>query len=112
MAVPDPGALAPAVDLELGGNCADRPSRQEFGTELAAFLDRVERAWGTKVVIYTNDDFDELYPVPDLGRPLWEAPYYRRPPADAHWTIWQVTSLASVDGIDGRVDLDIRRGAG
>ena len=109
VAVPDPSALAPAVDLELKGNCATRPSRQEFAIELRVFLDRVERVWGRKVVIYTNDDFDDRYPVRELGRPLWEAPYYRRPPTHAEWTIWQVTSLASVDGVKGRADLDIMR---
>ena len=111
-AVPDPAVLAPAVDLELKGNCAKRPTRQEFTSELQVFLDRVEQAWGREVLIYTTDDFDDLYPVRDLGRPLWEAPYYRRPPADEARTIWQVTSLASVDGVEGRVDLDILRRAG
>lgn len=104
----DPGALAPAVDLELKGNCGARPTRQAFAAELQRFLDRVEGAWGRPAVLYTNDDFAELYPVRDLGRPLWEATYYRRPAGPA-WTIWQVTSLASVDGVTGRVDLDLAR---
>lgn len=112
VAPPDPAAMTPAVDLELNGNCADRPSRNEFGAELTVFLDRVERAWGRRAVIYTNDDFDRLYPVRELGRPLWEATYYRRPPGDRGWVIWQVTSLASVDGVTGRVDLDLQRRPG
>jgi lysozyme len=112
VAIPDPAALAPAVDLELKGNCARRPTREEFLVELRVFLDRVERAWDRQVVIYTTDDFDDVYPVRGLSRLLWEAPYYRRPPANADWVIWQVTSLASVKGVEGRVDLDITRGTG
>ena len=30
LAVPDSAVLAPAVDLELKGNCAKRPTRQGF----------------------------------------------------------------------------------
>ena len=105
-APPDPTALAPAVDLELSGNCSDRPEQAAVIAELEVFLERVERAWGRPALVYTNDDFDELYPVRALGRDLWEATYYRRPEGD-RWTVWQVTSLAAVDGIAGRVDLDL-----
>jgi lysozyme len=106
---PDPAALPPAVDLELKGNCSSRPTQEAFAGELRAFLDRVEHAWGRKVLIYTNDDFDHLYPVRVLGRSMWEALYYRRPADGANWTVWQVTSLASVQGVDGGVDLDLSR---
>ncbi|MFI7587185.1 GH25 family lysozyme [Spongisporangium articulatum] len=105
---PDPTALAPAVDLELKGNCSRRPTRPQFAAELDAFVTRVEKAWGRTMIVYTNDDFDDLYPVRDQGRPLWEATYYRRP-EERTWTIWQVTALASIDGVNGGADLDIQR---
>jgi lysozyme len=108
VAPPDPTALAPAVDLELSGNCSARPSPESLIAELEAFLAPVERAWGRKALLYTNDEFDDRYPVRALGRDLWEATYYRRPSGE-QWTIWQVTSLAAVNGVAGRVDLDLMR---
>lgn len=108
VARPDSGALAPAVDLELGGNCSDRPAAADVLEELDVFLSEVERAWGAQVVIYTNDEFDDRYPVRDLRRKLWEPRHYRRP-SGSQWVLWQVTHRAAVDGIRGGVDLDVRR---
>lgn len=107
-APPEPHALPPAVDLELGGNCSDRPAPRDLLDQLQVFLRAVEQAWGQQVIIYTNDEFDERYPVRALGRKLWEPQHYRRPPG-SRWTLWQVTNRAAVDGINGLVDLDIRR---
>lgn len=112
VAAPDRTALPPAVDLELNGSCARRPARADLLAELRVFPEQVEAAWGRSAVIYTNDDFAERYPVRALGRELWEAPYYRRPADDADWAIWQVTSRARVDGVDGYVDLDLARRTG
>ena len=111
VAVPDPAdpaVLAPAVDLELKGNCTRRPTRQQVSTQLRVFLDRVEQAWGRKVLIYTSDDFDGVYPGRDLGRPLWEATYYRRPAGHLPDPPGGL-GRAAVDGVSGRVDLDIGR---
>lgn len=67
----DPEALAPAVDLELAGNCSERPSRAAVSREVDAFLDRVEVAWGRKVVLYVGDDWDRAYPTrARLDRPV------------------------------------------
>lgn len=46
VAPPDPPALAPAVDLELAGNCTRRPPASDVQAELRAFLEIVEAAWG------------------------------------------------------------------
>jgi lysozyme len=106
--MPDAGALPPAVDLELGGNCSSRPAEQTVLAEVKVFLDLVERAWARPVVIYTNDDFQAKYSVRDLGRPLWEVSRPFRP-HDNRWQIWQLHGYAKVDGIGGRVDLDVVR---
>jgi lysozyme len=107
-APPDRAALPPAVDLEFGGNCRARPSRDTLLDELGVFLSAVEEAWGRQAVVYTNDDFDARYRVRRLGRPLWEVARLFRP-NDARWRIWQLHGYAEVDGITNKVDLDVVR---
>ncbi len=108
----DADALAPAVDLELAGNCRDRPDNATVQRELAAFLALVEEATGHEVILYVGDDFEGRYPVRrQLDRPIWHPRFLRRPNVD-RWVIWQVMGFAHVDGIDGSVDLDIGRSAG
>ena len=110
-AVPeDPDALPPAVDLELAGNCADRPSRSRVEREVRAFIDAVEAKTGRPVVLYLGDDFEGRYHLrDDLDRPDWRRRILLRPRGD-RWWIWQVSGEARVDGIDGPTDLDVMRG--
>lgn len=105
--VPRDAELAPAVDLEIAGNCSARPPRQDVQRELDAFLRAVEEATGERVVLYLGEDWQRVYPVERDGRPLWLRRILRRPAGD--WTVWQVMGTARVDGIAGPVDLDVRR---
>jgi lysozyme len=106
--VPDDAeALAPAVDLELKGNCARRPSEAAVNRELATFLEMVEADTGLATILYIGDEFERRYPVRDeLGRPLWLFRFLRRPNV-AGWVMWQVDGFAHVEGVDGDVDLDV-----
>lgn len=109
IAPPDQGALPPAVNLELVGNCATRPSRAHLERELAAFLARVESAWHVPMVLYVGDEWERMYPSRKrLGRTLWQLRVLRRP-RQAQWVVWQVHGLAHVEGLKGRVDLDVMR---
>jgi lysozyme len=109
VAHPDRAALAPAVDLELAGNCSARPSAAEINDHLHDFLGLVEEAWGREVVLYVGDDFERLYPVRDrLDRPLWHRRFLLRPNVDG-WLIWQLHGYAHVEGIVGGVDLNVMR---
>jgi lysozyme len=108
----DGGALAPAVDVETGGNCATRLSRDDLHRELGSFVDAVERATGRTVLVYLLDDVDGAEGLRDeLGRPQWRRSILRRPAGG--WAVWQVSAFARVRGIDGPADLDVMRpGAG
>ena len=109
VAPPEPEALAPAVDLELAGNCSRRPTGAEVEAELDRFIGLVEAAWGRPLVLYVGDDWDRRYPVRTrLGRPLWHRRLLRRPDLDG-WVIWQVHGRADIDGIRGPVDLNVKR---
>jgi lysozyme len=83
VASPDPRALAPAVDLELAGNCSRRPPASNVEAELRRFLEIVEAAWGQPALLYVRDDWESRYPVrTSLDRPLWQFRFVRRPNVD------------------------------
>lgn len=104
----EPGALPPAVDLELSGNCHLRPGLHAVGVQLSAFLRLLQRATGRTVVVYLGDDFARRYPLPLFSRhPLWLRRILLRPAGG--WTIWQVDGNAHIGGIHGDVDLDVGR---
>lgn len=110
VATPDREALRPAVDLELVGNCNRRPSAAMVYRSLRDFLQLVEDAWGTDALLYVGDDFEDRYPIrARLDRPLWLRRFLLRPVADS-WAVWQLHGYARVQGISGRVDLDVMRG--
>jgi len=103
-----PGELAPALDLELSGNCSRRPARRGVETQLTDYLHAVQHAMRQAVVIYLGDDFARYYHLPLLYRhPLWLRSILRRP--QPGWIIWQVDGFAHIPGITGRVDLDVSR---
>lgn len=108
VAPPSAPALAPAVDLELAGNCSSRPPQETVDAELTDFLRIVEADWGREVVLYVGLDFERRYPVRDwLDRPLWIRRFLLRP--SEPWSIWQLHGYANVDGIDDSVDLNVMR---
>lgn len=107
-APPDRDALAPAVDLELAGNCSRRPADTVVQAELRTFLRTVEQAWGRETVVYLGEDFEGRYSVREwLDRPLWIRRFLLRP--NEPWVMWQMHGYAQVDGIEGGVDLDVMR---
>jgi lysozyme len=109
VARPDPPALAPAVDLELAGNCSRRPPASDVEAELRRFLKIVETAWGQSALLYLRDDWESRYPVrTKLDRPLWHYRFLRRPSLE-NVRVWQIHGFAHVEGISGRVDLNIMR---
>jgi lysozyme len=108
--VPTDPELPPAVDLELGGNCASRPDQAWIDRELGDFLAEVEEATGVRALLYIGPEFEDVYPIKeDLDRPIWHRRFVLRPEGGAWW-VWQLQSVADVAGIDGGVDLNVMRG--
>ena len=107
-APPEDAALPPAVDLELAGNCRARPTPAEVQRQLDDFLTAVEAAWGRQVLLYVGEDWEAQYPLLDSSpRPHWLVSHVGRP--SKRWTVWQLHGFAYVDGVEGRVDLDVGR---
>ena len=75
-----------------------------------AFIDTIEEPTRQPVVLYVGADFESRYHVRDeLDRPFWHRRILLRPDVPGWW-IWQFSARASVDGIDGAVDLNVMRG--
>ena len=101
--------LPPVVDLEFGGNCAARPSRDTLLQELNAFLARVEAHAGRRAILYLTQEFEAAYAVSAaIDRPLWLRSLVRRPAYGARpWTLWQASNFRRLRGISGRVDWNV-----
>ncbi|WP_082620984.1 glycoside hydrolase family 25 protein [Nocardioides sp. Soil796] len=101
--------LPPVVDLELIGNCDPPPVKAGLRADVVTFIERVEAATGTKIVVYFHPDFEAHYAlVADLDRRLWVRRVgTKAPPGD--WVIWQRDDHGSVDGVDTPVDVDVMR---
>ncbi|CAM3280117.1 GH25 family lysozyme [Nocardioides dubius] len=101
--------LPPAVDLELGGNCAQPPARADLLREVKVFIDDVERATERDVVVYAYPDFEERYHLTAaLDRRLWVRLLGEQEPG-TDWWLWQKSDSARVDGVSGNVDLNLLR---
>jgi lysozyme len=107
VAPPDAAMLPPAVDIEYGGNCAARPSKDAFHAEVATFLDRVETAWGREAIVYVLHDTEADYAInAKFNRKQWQRRLVKRPNWDG-WALWQVSGRSAVDGVHGPVDLNV-----
>jgi len=103
------GDLPPVVDIEetYGVRTADLRKR------LREWLNKVERHYGVKPIIYTSADFYTSY----LGKefddyPLWVAHYIQRnkPRISRPWIFWQYAETGRVNGITSRVDFNVFSG--
>ncbi|MGB9375970.1 MAG: GH25 family lysozyme [Mycobacteriales bacterium] len=102
------GALPPAVELNLAGNCAKRPDPDAVNQQFKVFLATVEGAWKARMLIFVGADWQKRYPVPtSVDRPRWRAGLLSRPAQP--WAVWRLHGYAHVDGIKPRVDLDVGR---
>jgi lysozyme len=107
----DTEALPATVDLEFGGNCAERPSRSVLLGELKIFIEAIEAHTGKPVLIYTTNEFEDFYKISDaIDRPLWLRRIAFPPDFGARpWVMWQASNIRRVSGITGRVDWNVVR---
>ncbi|MCP3992413.1 MAG: lysozyme M1 (1,4-beta-N-acetylmuramidase) [Actinomycetia bacterium] len=99
-------ALPLAIDIEGDGICAETVSETKIHDELMEMVDLVEAERGP-VIFYVLDGFSYLDDIV-AQRQRWQRSLFRRP-GDNDWQVWQASNQASVDGIDGRVDLNVHQ---
>ncbi len=112
------GALPPVLDMEwnpFSPTCTKRPPAAEVRAEMTRFLNRVERRYGQRPIIYTTPDFFERNRLDLLkGEEFWlravaetpERVYPGQP-----WRFWQYSSTGIVPGVAGDVDLNAFSGS-
>jgi len=110
----EPDTLPPAVDVELGGNCATSASDREVEAEVSLWLETIARATGREPVVYaTHEAYDRFLRSPRLRRRVWIRDIWREPrlvQADP-WALWQFDARARIAGIPTFVDVDVFRGS-
>jgi lysozyme len=105
-------SLPPAVDLEFGGNCGERPSREAVLAEVAGFLAVLDSAGHPPAVLYVTKEFHEAYLAGQKpGNPLWVRSVFGRPRYGGAWTFWQYAATGRVAGAKGRIDLNAFNGS-
>jgi len=113
----DPDALPPVIDVEWNGDsaCKKRPSRARVLEKMQVFLDKLERHYGKRPIIYTAPDFYEDNLQGELkGYPFWlrsvaAHPSKRYP--DRRWMFWQYSGSGLSHGVSGRIDLNVFSGS-
>ncbi|MER8829311.1 glycoside hydrolase family 25 protein [Mesorhizobium sp. M0938] len=110
------GALPPVIDVEWNGEsrCKRRPSRQKVLEKMQVFMDKLERHYGQRPIIYTAPDFyrDNLKGAfPDY--PFWLRAVAQHPSKvypGRKWVFWQYSGSGLSHGVKGRIDLNVFHG--
>ncbi|TGP26531.1 MULTISPECIES: GH25 family lysozyme [unclassified Mesorhizobium] len=110
------GALPPVIDVEWNGDssCKRRPSREKVLEKMQVFMDKLERYYGQRPIIYTSPDFyrDNLRGA-FLDYPFWLRAVAAHPSKvypGRRWLFWQYSGSGLSHGVSGRVDLNVFHG--
>ncbi|MBZ9808223.1 MULTISPECIES: GH25 family lysozyme [unclassified Mesorhizobium] len=110
------GALPPVIDVEWNGesSCKRRPSREKVLEKMQVFMDKLERHYGQRPIIYTAPDFyrDNLRGE-FLDYPFWLRAVAQHPSKvypGRKWLFWQYSGSGLSHGVTGRIDLNVFHG--
>jgi lysozyme len=113
----DPDALPPVIDVEWNGesSCKRRPSRADVLEKMQVFMDKLERHYGQRPVIYTAPDFykDNLVGAFE-NYPFWLRAVAQHPSTvypGRKWVFWQYSGSGLSQGVNGRIDLNVFNGS-
>ena len=103
------GDLPPVLDVEITGK---RPT-EELQEAVKVWMNIIEAHYGVKPILYTSYKFKRRHlDTPDINQyPYWIAHYYVNAVRyRGSWAFWQHTDVGRVEGIDGKVDLNVFNG--
>lgn len=111
------GGLPPVLDMEwnpFSPTCKLRPPPETVRAEATVFLERLERHYGQRPIIYTTIDFFERNEMWRLSSyPFWLRSVAAHP-AERYgghpWTFWQYTGTGIVPGVATLSDINVFRG--
>lgn len=91
-----------------GGGRADKLDKETRTKVVKAFCETIENS-GFNAGIYASKNwFEHNLDMKELsGYQNWLAQYSSKPSYEGDYSMWQYTSAGSVEGIDGRVDLNL-----
>lgn len=109
-------ALPPVIDVEWNGesSCKRRISPTRVREKMQVFMDKLERYYGQRPIIYTAPDFYR----DNLKGEMLDYPFWLRSVA-AHpskvypgrkWLFWQYSGSGLSEGVDGKIDLNVFNG--
>ena len=103
------GDLPPVLDIE---KIPRSQSMDSLKIGLQRWLDRVERHYGVKPIIYSGESFyTDFLKKEFTDYNLWIANYsFFEEEIRKEWLFWQFTDKAQIKGIDGNVDVNIYNG--
>lgn len=106
------GDLPPVVDIELSNG----KSAKKICQGLKTYLQKIEKHYSVKPVIYTNIHFYNTYLKGSFDDyPLWIAGYFDHDrfykEFEVPWVLWQHSEQGKVDGIKGNVDFNVFNGS-
>ncbi len=106
------GDLPPVVDIEYSNG----KTAKKICTDLKVFIERIEKQYDVKPIIYTNINFYNTYLVGSFDDyPLWIAGYFDHDrfynEFTTPWILWQHSERGKVDGIRGNVDFNVFKGS-
>lgn len=103
-----PSDLPPVVDVEAQ-SVRRNTDKAKLNKDLRTLLEALEKNYGRRPWIYTNESFLKDYLDEELvdDYPLWIARYSRLKPTNKDWKLWQFTDRAHVSGIAQPVDLSV-----
>jgi len=104
------GNLPPVLDIE---RISDIQSLKNLKKGLQKWLDKVEKHYGVKPIIYSGSSYFTTYLKKEFkDYPLWIANYNRtKIPIRHDWKIWQYSDKGRVNGIEGKVDINVFDGS-
>jgi lysozyme len=106
------GDLPPVADIEVSNG----RSAEKIREGLNVFINRLEKHYKVKPIIYTNINFYNTYLKGSFEEyPLWIAGYFDHDrfynEFNTPWVIWQHSEKGKVDGIKGNVDFNVFKGS-
>ena len=105
--------LPPVIDLEFGGNCGRRPTREQLFIEIHKFSKLLMDHYKRKPILYVTSDFFHFYSLKgDFEFNFWVRDIYGKPtiPNSNDWLFWQFANRGHVEGIQTYVDLNVFNG--
>ncbi|HCL66350.1 MAG TPA: glycosyl hydrolase [Rhizobium sp.] len=111
------GALPPVIDVEYNhqSSCKRRLPRAKILEKMQVFMDKLERHYGQRPIIYTAPDFYR----DNLKGEFQNHPFWLRSVA-AHpskiypgrkWLFWQYSGSGLSHGVDEKIDLNVFNGS-